>query len=71
MKVLTFLHSFEPGGVERVALRLVGAGGRWASRRRYSLVAPTAHCAAKSLAISTSRRRASPGWGQRGAKRPG
>ena len=22
MKILTFLHSFEPGGVERVALRL-------------------------------------------------
>jgi|KBSSwiS6_1023812.scaffolds.fasta_scaffold148192_2 hypothetical protein len=24
MRVLTFLHSFKPGGVERVALRLVG-----------------------------------------------
>ena len=23
MRILTFLHSFEPGGVERVALRLV------------------------------------------------
>ncbi|MBI0533475.1 hypothetical protein [Sphingomonas sp. TX0522] len=23
MKILTFLHSFEPGGVERIALRLV------------------------------------------------
>ncbi|MGH1560228.1 hypothetical protein ACRAWD_26530 [Caulobacter segnis] len=23
MRVLTFLHSFEPGGVERIALRLV------------------------------------------------
>ena len=26
MRILTFLHSFEPGGVERVALRLVA---RW------------------------------------------
>ena len=25
MRILTFLHSFEPGGVERIALRLVRA----------------------------------------------
>lgn len=29
MRILVFLHSFEPGGVERVALRLAGA---WADR---------------------------------------
>lgn len=34
MKVLTYLHSFEPGGVERVALRLVR---RW---RALGLEAP-------------------------------
>lgn len=48
MKVLVFLHSFEPGGVERVALRLAGA---WAARgadvriamgRRGGVLAPEA-----------------------------
>ena len=27
LRVMTFLHSFEPGGVERVALRLTQAWG--------------------------------------------